>query len=164
MSAKRICLAAIIAALYASLSLVFGSLSYQGFLQIRPAEALCVLPLFFPEAVVGLTVGCVIANTGSPFFLYDVIVGSSLTLVSSLITLWVGRKWKDRKGFLVGGLFPVLFNGFGVPFIIVFLCGDFTGGVWTAYFTFVASVLATEAVWVYGLGGGLYASIKRLLR
>lgn len=50
-TAKRLCRAGIIAALYVALTYAFGALSYQGFVQIRPAEALCILPLFFPEAV-----------------------------------------------------------------------------------------------------------------
>jgi len=39
-TAKRICRAGIIAALYVALTCAFGAIGYQGFLEIRPAEAL----------------------------------------------------------------------------------------------------------------------------
>lgn len=45
-TAKRLCRAGIIAALYVALTYSFGAIAYNGFLQIRPAEALCILPLF----------------------------------------------------------------------------------------------------------------------
>ena len=45
-TAKRICRAGVIAALYIVLTYSFGQIAYQGIVQIRPAEALCILPLF----------------------------------------------------------------------------------------------------------------------
>ena len=55
---KMLCRAGIVAALYAVLTVPLGALAFGsiGF-QIRPAEALCVLPLFFPEAVPALYIG-----------------------------------------------------------------------------------------------------------
>ena len=93
-TAKRICRAGIIAALYLALTIAFGSLSFQGFLQIRPAEALTLLPLLFPEAVPALFIGCALANLTSPFFLYDVLLGSSVTLLAALCSYFCGRLFK----------------------------------------------------------------------
>ncbi|MBQ5927121.1 MAG: QueT transporter family protein, partial [Clostridia bacterium] len=53
-TAKRLCRAGVVSALYVALTYAFGALSYQGFMEIRPAEALCILPLIFPEAVPAL--------------------------------------------------------------------------------------------------------------
>ena len=53
----------VIAALYVALTLlakVFGLDSGQ--IQLRLSEALCVLPVFLPAAVPGLTIGCLLAN------------------------------------------------------------------------------------------------------
>lgn len=72
---KRLCRAGVIAGLYVALTYAFGAISYQGILQIRPAEALTILPLFFPEAVPALWIGCMLANLGSPFIAFDVPLG-----------------------------------------------------------------------------------------
>ena len=55
--------AAIIAALYAALTLLLQPISgFQGNFQLRVSEALTLLPVFTPAAVPGLFVGCLIAN------------------------------------------------------------------------------------------------------
>lgn len=163
-TAKRLCRAGIIAALYVALTYSFGAIAYNGFLQIRPAEALCILPLFFPEAVPALYIGCMLSNLGSPFLVYDVFIGSLATLFAALGTYLVGRFLKKHalKLFL-GGLFPVLLNAFVIPVVIVFLCGDLSYGTKAAtYWTFVGSLAATEAIWVYALGAPLYFFIERM--
>lgn len=163
-TAKRLCRAGIIAALYVALTYSFGAIAYNGFLQIRPAEALCILPLFFPEAVPALYIGCMLSNLGSPFLVYDVFIGSLATLFAALGTYLVGRFFKKHalKLFL-GGLFPVLLNAFVIPVVIVFLCGDLSYGTKAAtYWTFAGSLAATEAVWVYALGAPLYFFIERM--
>ena len=108
-STKMLCRAGIIAALYVALTYAFGALSYNGFLQIRPAEALCILPLFFPEAVPALYIGCMLANIASPFWVYDVFVGSLATLAAATGTWLIGRYLKNHVlRIALGGLFPVL--------------------------------------------------------
>ncbi len=162
---KRMCRAGIIAALYVALTYAFGAISYNGILQIRPAEALCILPLFFPEAVPALFVGCILSNLGSPFILYDVPIGSAATLIAALGTYFTGRLIKnDIARFIVGGLFPVLVNAFIIPVIIVYLCGDLCGyGVAAvAYWVNFGSLCATEGLWVYALGGILYFTIAAM--
>lgn len=162
---KRLCRAGVIAALYVALTYAFGAIAYQGFLEIRPAEALTVLPLFFPEAVPALWIGCMLANLGSPFIIYDVPVGGAATLIAAVLTYIVGRIFRNhvlKMG--IGGLFPVLINAFIIPVIIVFLCkdlGDF-GTVNLAYWGYFLSLCATQALWVYGLGIPLYIAILGL--
>lgn len=163
---KRLCRAGVIAALYVALTYAFGAISYQGFLQIRPAEALTVLPLFFPEAVPALWVGCMLANLGSPFIVYDVPIGGAATLIAAILTFLVGHFIRNhvlRAG--LGGLFPIIVNALIIPVIIVFLCPGGTEGYATAnaaYLAYFLSLLATQALWVYGLGMPLYAAIYGL--
>lgn len=88
---KRMCRAGVIAALYVATTYAFGAIGYEGLFEIRPAEALTILPLFFPEAVPALWIGCMLANLASPFFFYDVILGALATLISALGTYAVGR-------------------------------------------------------------------------
>ena len=60
-SVHRMALSALVAAIYAALTRALGFMSYNG-IQFRVAEALCVLPFFFPFTTWGLFVGCILAN------------------------------------------------------------------------------------------------------
>jgi uncharacterized membrane protein len=161
---KRLCRAGIIAALYVALTYAFAPLAYGPF-QIRPAEAFCILPLFFPEAVPALYIGCMLSNLASPYLFYDVFIGSLATLMAAFSSYLVGRFLKKEPlRLIIGGFFPVIFNAVIIPLIIVFLCGGAGGYTSTAvaYFSFMGSIALTEAVWVYGLGSPLYYTLQRL--
>ena len=163
---KRLCRAGVIAALYVALTYAFMPFAF-GPLQVRPAEALCLLPLFFPEAVPALFVGCALSNIASPYAVFDIPIGASATLLASLGTFGVGKVFqKDWLKITLGGLFPVLVNAFAIPLVIVFLCGGGEGysSVTIAYFTYVGSIFLTQAVWVYALGTPLYIAVKRVLQ
>lgn len=163
---KRLCRAGVIAALYVALTYAFGEIAYSGFLEIRPAESLTVLPLFFPEAVPALWIGCMLANLGSPFLIYDVPIGGAATLIAALLTYSAGRLIKNhvlRLG--LGGLFPVIVNAFVIPLIIVFLCPGGADGFDTsnaAYWAYFSSLCATQALWIYGLGIPIYAALANI--
>lgn len=159
---RRLCRAGIIAALYVALTYAFMPFAF-GPIQIRPAEALCILPLFFIEAVPALWVGCMLSNLASPYFFYDVVLGSLATLLAALATYMVGRFLKkDGVRFAVGGIFPVLFNMLIIPAILVFLYGEGGDSLVISYFSFAGSIALTETIWVYALGAPLYSSINRL--
>lgn len=84
---RQMATAGIIAAVYAALTLLLPIPQYGG-IQFRVAEAMTVLPFFFPEAIPGLAVGCFLANLlGSPFVL-DWVFG---TLATLLAALWTSR-------------------------------------------------------------------------
>ncbi|MBQ8295776.1 MAG: QueT transporter family protein [Clostridia bacterium] len=159
---KQLCRAGIIAALYVVFTYVFLPFAF-GPIQIRPAEALCILPLFFPEAVPALYVGCMIVNFSSAYALYDVLFGSLATLIAAFGTYMVGSFLK--KGVwkvLIGGLFPVVCNTLIIPLIIVFLCRDVGQmSATVAYWTYASSIFFTECIWVYGLGAPLYAVLSK---
>ena len=164
LTTKRICRAGIIAALYVVLTYVFMPFAYGPF-QFRPAEALCILPLLFPEAVPALFVGCAAANI--PSGLYDVIIGGSTTLIAALGTFFVGKFFqKDFLRVFIGGLFPVLLNAVFIPILIVFLYGDTMGFKSTtiAYLCFAGSIFLTQSISVYGIGTPLYGKLKKLLQ
>ncbi len=161
---KRICRAGIIAALYVAFTYAFGAIAYEGYLEIRPAEALTILPLFFPEAVPALYIGCMLANLGSPFLVYDVFIGSLATLLAALATWGVGKLIRSHAARVaVGGIFPVLFNAFCIPLIIVFLCHTLVAETAAAsYWFFVGSLAATQVLWVYALGVPLYYFVYKM--
>lgn len=106
--------AAMIAALYVVLTLVFAPFSFQE-IQVRLAEALAILPAFTPAAVPGLFVGCLIGNVlgGAP--LPDILFGSLATLAAAFLTYLL----RSRSPFLAP-LPPILVNTLVVPFILRF--------------------------------------------
>ena len=76
---------ALIAALYVALtyaSFMFGLSS--GVIQFRLSEMLCVLPIFMPEAVIGLTLGCFIANLVTDAVIWDIIFGTLATFIGAV--------------------------------------------------------------------------------
>lgn len=103
---KYIIRVAMIAAIYVVLNIIFASISY-GPIQVRIAEALTVLPFIDPSAIIGLFVGCILANILGPGGMVDIIGGSLCTLVAAYLTY----KLKDPK---LAPLPPVLINAFGV--------------------------------------------------
>lgn len=155
-----ICRAGLIAALYVALTMPFGEMAFgiNGLFQIRPSEALTILPLFYAEAVPGLFVGCMLANLFSQFGAYDIFLGSLATLLAACCTYAVGRLIKNSVfKVLLGGIFPIAFNAFIIPAVILISAPS------TPYWFMVGSFALTESVWVYGLGFPLYFGIKELI-
>ena len=78
---------ALIAALYVILTYVAMMLGLdKGAIQCRLSEALVVLPVFFPSAVPGLFIGCLISNLLTGCALWDVVLGSLATLIAAIFT------------------------------------------------------------------------------
>ncbi|MBE5747687.1 MAG: QueT transporter family protein [Clostridiales bacterium] len=163
-STRRLCRAGVISALYVVLTYVFAPVAF-GPLQIRPAEALCILPLFYGEAIPALFVGCALSNLISQYSVFDVLFGSLATLLAALGTYFMGRIFKKHPiRITLGGIFPVLLNALIIPVVIVIIFGD-TGNYSSAvvaYFINVVTIGATECLWVYALGAPLYFLILRL--
>lgn len=107
LSVKRLVRCAVIAAVYVVLCLALAPFSY-GAVQVRIAEALCLLPVFGAEYIVGVTLGCFLANLlGSTVI--DVMFGTLATLLACLVTY----KLRDVrvKGLAIpASLPPVVFN------------------------------------------------------
>ena len=155
-STKKLCRAAVIAALYSVLCWLLGELSW-GPLQIRPAEALCILPLFYVEAVPGLWIGCVLANLFSGYGPLDMGVGALATLFAALVTHLVGRSsLPDAAKIALGGIPVVLFNAVLIPWVMIL------GGAPVVYWEQFFSMLITESLWFYLLGTPFYYALKRM--
>lgn len=107
LSVRRLVRCAVIAAVYVVVCLVLAPFSY-GAVQVRVAEALCLLPVFGAEYIVGVTLGCFLANLlGST--VVDVVFGTLATLLACLVTY----KLRDVrvKGLAIpASLPPVFFN------------------------------------------------------
>ena len=70
---RRTVRGAVIAALYAALTILLAPISY-GAVQIRLSEAMTLLPILMPEAVTGVTLGCLLANLLGGSMLPDIVL------------------------------------------------------------------------------------------
>jgi uncharacterized membrane protein len=111
--AKDIAYAGIIAALYASLTIVLAPISY-GVYQVRVSEALTVLPFVYPVAIIALGVGCLVANIFGGNGLPDIIFGSLFTVMAGYGTYLASKIRPRDLAILMAPLPPVVINGFGV--------------------------------------------------
>ncbi len=91
MTVKYMAKAAIIAAIYAALTMLLAAISF-GPVQLRVSEALTCLPIFTPAAVWGLAVGCLLSNLMGGFGILDVIFGTLATLIGALGTRYFRNK------------------------------------------------------------------------
>lgn len=111
--------AAMIAAIYIVLLLVFEPLSFSG-IQCRIAEALTILPYFTPAAIPGLALGCLLGNFIAGAHILDILFGSLATLIGAIFS-YVLRKNK----YLVP-IPPILANALIIPWVIKFAFADAT--------------------------------------
>ncbi len=143
----------VIAAAYAACTLVtmlfLGSLAW-GPIQFRVSEALCVLALFTPAAIPGLTLGCVIANVANIVLsgtgvlgMLDVVFGSLATCIGALIT------WKLRERPALALLGPVIANALIVPAYLPLLLQGI--GFYTIPFTSISLDSSWPLMYLFGL-------------
>ena len=109
--------AAVIAALYVVLVVIFNYISF-GPIQFRVAEALTILPYFTPAAIPGLFIGCILANVIGGAVIWDIIFVSIATLIGAVFTYLLRNKSK-----FLAPLPPVLANTIIVPWVLKYAYG-----------------------------------------
>jgi len=152
-SVRRLAFSAVLAAAYAALTVSTGFMSF-GAVQFRIAEALCVLPFFFPDAVWGLTVGCLMANLVSPAGAADVVFGTLATLLSCLCIAAIGKKGRERGWgrCIAACAMPVLWNGLIIGCVLA-LAGEHTPAMFPVLaLTYGGTVALGEAAVMFALG------------
>ena len=154
---KKIVRAGIIGGLYVVLSLLTLPIA-SGAIQFRVSEALTLLPLFFVEAIPALFVGCMLSNLISGCMALDIVLGSLITLVASILTFIVGKMLKKSwLKVLIGGLFPVILNALFLPIIWV-VC---YGAIEYVYYLQVLFLLISQSLSVYLIGSPMYFTLKK---
>jgi uncharacterized membrane protein len=148
MNSRFLVRAAVYAALYAALTLAPGlnSLAY-GPVQFRVSEALMVFACFDPAAVIGLSVGCAIANLGSPMMPVDTVFGPLLTLTAAAVMYRIGPH-------VVALVAPVIVNAFGVAAMLALVLD-------LPYWASALWVGVGEAAVLFTLGLALLLSVRR---
>ena len=126
----------------------------KGVIQFRISEALCIMPAFFPEATLALTIGCFLANFLTGALLPDVIFGSLATLIGALGAMAL-RKVPKKLAFLLT-VPTILANALIVPLILIKVY-EIPG----TYIYFMLTVGIGELVCAGVLGTLLYYSLKK---
>lgn len=145
-SVQRLVRCAVIAAVYVVLCLVLAPFSY-GAVQVRIAEVLCLLPVFGAEYIIGVTLGCFLANLfGSTII--DVIFGTIATLLACLVTYRL-RNLRIKGLAIPASLPPVLFNAVIVGIEITLFFTDYTA--------------MSAPVWLLCLTNGISVGIGELI-
>lgn len=147
---------ALVAALYVILTMLSSMMGLSsGVIQLRFSEALCILPVFFPSAVYGLFIGCIISNILANAVIWDVIFGSIATLIGALGALALRRL---PNGLIWLSTLPtVLANAIIVPYVLVYAYGASE-----AIYFIMLTVFIGEAISA-GVGGTLlYHSLKKV--
>ena len=149
--------AAIIAALYAILThlqntLLPGTATWA--IQCRISEALCVLALFTPAAIPGLSIGCLLFNiTFAAALPLDWLLGTAASL-SAAWAMWHTRKLTIKGYPLPGLMMPALTNALLVGYeLTVYIGGNF--------FINALYVALGELIVLFTLGSILYFAIRR---
>ena len=142
--------AGLIAALYTVLTLIVSALGLaSGVIQLRLSEALCILPIFMPAAIPGLTIGCLISNLISGCIWQDIIFGTLATLIGALGAQML------RKHPLLAPIPTVVANTVIVPFVLAYGY-HFEGGL----LYFMATVGIGEILSAYLLGVVFYYALQ----
>lgn len=158
-STKSLALSGMIAALYVALSLITFPVA-SGAIQIRLSEGLTLLPLIMPEAIPAVFIGCMLSNLITGCAVFDVLIGSLITLVAGILTYFIGKLIrKTAIKIFVGGLFPVLLNAFFLPLIWYFCYGEME----YVYILQATFLIVSQSVSVYAVGSVCYLVTKRYL-
>ena len=156
-STRALTRAAMVAAIYVVLTLIFQPISFRA-IQFRIAEVMTLMPILTPDAIPGLFIGCLLANWLGGGIWFDVALGSVATLLAALCTRGL------RKRPAVAALMPAIFNGLIVGPVVYFAYVRAPGdpvSVPTLLFN-MATVAFGELVVCYVLGLPMIYGLKAL--
>ena len=145
LSVRKLARCAVVAAIYVVLCMALQPFSY-GAVQVRVAEARCLLPIFGPEYIAGVVLGCFLANLlGST--IVDVIFGTLATLLACVVTYKL-RNVRFKGLALAASLPPVLFNAviIGIEIAVLFPDPSSSAPLWLACITNGISVGIGELI------------------
>lgn len=109
-----------IAALYVALTWLSHAFGLDsGVIQCRISEALCILPLFTPAAIPGLTLGCVISNLTMGCIWQDIVFGSLATLIGAVGAYFLKKGWL----MWLAPIPTIVANAAIVPFVLKYAYG-----------------------------------------
>ena len=158
-STRSLTRSAVIAAAYVVISLLQNLIfpnSASMAVQCRVSEALCVLALFSPAAIPGLSLGCLLFNLISAATLpLDWFIGSAATVLATM-GMYYFRKIRIGRLPLLSLVMPALANGLLVGFeLTVYIQGS-------AFWFNAVCVAAGELIVLLTMGTALYFALRPL--
>lgn len=106
---------AMIACIYAILTVICSSISYGG-IQLRISEIMVFLAFYNKKYIPGLVAGCFLANLASPLGMADICFGTLATFIACLGMYKI-------KNLYLAGLFGAIVNGIIVGFELYMVLG-----------------------------------------
>jgi len=120
---KKIAVTALIAAVYAVLTISLGFMSYSN-IQFRVAEIMILLAFVDKDYIPGLTLGCFLANILGVYGIPDTIFGTLATFISACLVYQTGKQMgKSTMSLIIASLWPALVNAL----IIGWMLNKFVG-------------------------------------
>jgi uncharacterized membrane protein len=108
---SRLVKTALIAAIYAVLTIILAPISY-GPVQFRLSEILVLLAFIDPIYIIGLTLGCFLANLFGGLGMMDLVFGTIATFLSVSAISLTSKFIKHRfTSLIISSLWPTIFNG-----------------------------------------------------
>ncbi len=138
---------ALTAAAYAALTWALPALSY-GPIQFRISEVMTLLAFFNPQYIVGLTLGCALANMFSALGVVDVVVGT----FASFLALYTMSKIKN---IWVASLMPAVFS------VIIGIEIAFLASEMSLFIPVTLQIMFSEFVIVTLLGVPLFKILEK---
>lgn len=120
---KKLVKAALVAAIYAALTIVLAPISY-GPIQFRLSEVLVLLAFIDPFYIVGLTIGCLLANILGGLGIMDIVFGTLATFLSVSAISLTAKYIKSKKlSLIIASLWPTIFNGVIIGWMLNYVLG-----------------------------------------
>ena len=144
--------ASAIAALYTVITIAIGPLG-SAVIQCRIPEAMCILAIFTPAAIPGMTIGCLISNIATACLWQDVLFGTLATLIGVIGARLLRRIW------WLTPLPTVVANTLIVPFVLAYAYHAQEGIPFL-----MLTVGIGEVISAYVLGIALYFALRKNAR
>ena len=144
--------ASAIAALYVVITVAIGPFGSAA-IQCRIPEAFCMLAIFTPAAIPGMTIGCLISNIVTGCLWQDVLFGTLATLIGA-----IGARLLRHIWWLVP-LPTVVANTLIVPFVLAYAYHAQEGVPFL-----MLTVGIGEVISAYVLGIALYFALRKNAR
>ena len=144
--------ASAIAALYTVITIAIGPLGSAA-IQCRIPEAMCILAIFTPAAIPGLTIGCLVSNIATGCLWQDILFGTLATLIGAIGARLLRRIW------WLTPLPTVVANTLIIPFVLAYAYHVEDGIPFL-----MLTVGIGEVISAYVLGIALYFALRKNAR
>jgi len=162
---RRICFIGVVGALYSVTTIILSPFGF-GAIQVRISEALTLLALLNPEAIIAVSVGCAISNFVGALMgvniigFMDVLFGTLATLMAAILTYkFRHKRYKNLP--LLSALWPVVINGIVIGAELAWVLAT-PETFWATYALIAFEIMIGEAIACYLIGIPLVMRLEKL--